>query len=344
MLEHVRLQNFRSFTDREFTLDKRTVILGDNGTGKSTVIEAIRVLSINKSFRTSRFDEAIEFERPFFRVTGELTGKKKTKLEFFYGQQFNEQPIKERMMSVSGKPIGLMEYVGTFPTVLFVPSDIEIVTATPQHRRHYIDGILWQVNQEFRRWYIDLNRVLKERSSILFLIKINRAGLDELAPWNELLSNLTQKIRTLRRGYTSFVNEQLARADTQSETGLSFGADYQVEVEDINEVTQQEVKSAQNFFGPHRDDIEITINGRSARRFASRGQARTGVVLLKSIESQYLKEQLGIAPTILLDDLFSELDKKNSQFLFNRLGDDSQVIATAISPQPLLSNWKEVQL
>lgn len=344
MLERLGLYNIRSFAARELELHKRTVILGDNGAGKSTLIEAIRILSINKSFRTARLDEVVAFDQPFFRLSGTLTGKKKTTLEFFYGEQFSEQPVKERAMSVNGKVVSLMDYVGTFPTVLFVPNDIEIVTETPQHRRRYIDGILWQVSAEFRRSYMEISRILKERSSVLFLLKINRAGLDELQPWNELLVQVTGKIRAMRQQYLDFVNEQLAVIKPETDTGLMFNVGYQVEVTDIAAVQEQEIKNAQNFFGPHRDDVEILINSRSARRFASRGQARTAVVLLKSIEATYLQQSLGVAPTILLDDLFSELDQKNSEFLFSRLSEESQVVATSITKQPLLDSWQQIQL
>ncbi len=343
-LVSVALQNCRSLHNKTFKFSDRTVIIGDNGTGKSTLIEAIRLLSIGKSFRTSRLEEIISFNQAYFRLQAKRNLPEEQSIDFFYGQAFTEGPSGERSLTVNGKTLSLLDFVGNFPSVLFVPSDIEIVMGMPQIRRKYVDGVLWQVDAEFRQNYLDLNRVLKERAALLFMVKINRADPAELQPWNELLGKLTVSVRQKRQDYVDFVSGYLAKDEFQTEKGLVYQIHYQPSVTNLAEVAAQEIKTAQNLYGPHRDDIEILLKDRSARRFASRGQARTAVVLLKVIESQFLAGKLSHQPIILLDDMFSELDPANAEFLFGQLPPTSQVVATAIKPVTFLKDWQKLIL
>lgn len=345
MLTALELNNFRSFANERFSLSAKTAVMGQNGSGKSTLIEAIRLLSVGKSFRTSRLDEAIAFDQPYFRlISGSKNGKARERtIELFYGQAFAESAGKDRILNVDGKATAVLDFVGTLPSVLFVPSDVEIIFGLPSLRRRYLDGIIWQVSAAFRQDYLDLNRVLKERSALLFLIKINRAGQAELSPWDELLTNLAKRIREARQNYIGFINDWLGSV-TADQKELDLQLTYSIATEAIESVRTQEIQLSQNLFGPHRDELEIGWQGRSARKYASRGQARTAVILLKAGEAVYLDSKLNLAPLILLDDMFSELDKSNSQLLFAKLPSRSQVIATTIRPQPLLKDYQELML
>lgn len=343
LVRELQLQNFRSLADFTTKLASKSVVIGANGSGKSTLIEALRLLSVGKSFRTNRLDEAIRFDEPFFRLNAKLQSDSAKSVELFYGQAFAEQPIRDRVLSVDGKARAMMDFVGTLPSVMFVPADVEIVLGVPSGRRRYLDGILWQVDREFREQYLRLGKILKERSASLFLVKINRAGRDELEPWNELLEIVTTFIRNRRQKYLEVVNQEL-RKKTYQPDGLVPAVTYQVTSESLPAVVDQEIKTAQNLFGPHRDEIEIELNDRSARRYASRGQARTIVMLLKIIEAGYLANKLQIEPIVLLDDILSELDETNSRFLFDHLPAKSQIIATSIQPQPLFTDWPEIKL
>lgn len=336
----LRLQNFRVFSDSTFDLPKQTVIQGANGSGKSSAVEALRLLSVGKSFRTSRLDEVISFDEPFFRL--QLNFDKDQVIELFYGQAFAEQPGRDRVLTVNGKATALLDFVGSLPSVLFVPGDVEIVMGMPQIRRRYIDSILWQVSPEFRRSYLELGRILKERSTILFLLKVNRAGLDELQPWNELLVGATTAIRDFRGQYIKTASQTLTARPARP--GLNYSVSYKIATETIDEVQPQEIKLAQNLYGAHRDEIEITLNDRSARRYASRGQARTAVACLKAIEAEFLARQLDRPPLVLLDDLLSELDEENAAVLFERLPKQSSVIATTIAAQKLFAAYTTIAL
>ena len=340
MLKTLCLEKFRNFDEKKLDFTSNNYIIGPNGFGKSNILESIRLLSVGKSFKTSRFDEVVKFDEAYFRVNAAIKNDEELNLELFYGIQFAESPIKEKQLTVNNQNISWIDFSGEFPSVLFTPADLEIIFGSPQVRRRYIDSILWQVDKEFRYDYLELTKVLKERSALLFLIKINRAGLDELKPWNEILMRLTKNIRDKRLAYLEFLREFL-----EKESGfLKISVEYIINDVDMANVQSQEIKLSQNIYGPHRDEFEIFFNEKLARRFASRGQARASIVLIKAAEAAYLKEKTNHEPVILLDDLFSELDKKRADNLMNMFLGNYQIIATSIEPIKLEDGWKEIKL
>lgn len=337
-----RIENFRSFVDASFDFDRRSVVIGSNGTGKSTLIEAVRLLSVGKSFRTHKLEELINFEQTFFRIQAEMA--EKNKVELFYGQPFADYPDKERRLSMDGKEISWLEFFGSIPTVVFSPEDMDIISGSPQTRRRYIDGILWQVDGQFRQLSLELTKILQERSRLLFLIKINRAGLAELKPWNELLVNTSKKIRSRRQDFVNFLNNELIKPVYREKEDIQISANYQYDSREIEEFERDEVRLAQNMWGPHRDELEILLNDRLARKYASRGQIRTVVMIMKIIESAFLFENIKREPVILLDDLFSELDQKNIVFFIDRLNPNYQIIATAVEKSPAIKDWQKIEI
>jgi DNA replication and repair protein RecF len=340
----LRLEHFRSFDDATFNFEEKTAIIGNNGAGKSNLIEALRLLSVGKSFKTSRLDDVIRFGDPFFRLHWHSTQMEPKEVRFFYGSPYPTESIKERSLRVDGQERNWSEYWGKRPSVLFVPEDIEIVIGSPQIRRRYLDSILWQTNAAFRQEHLELGRVLRERSTLLFMVKTNRAGQDELYPWNELLLALTEKIRAHRQRFITFLEADLGRAVTIFASGASVQAKYETSRTDLADLVAEEVRLAQNLIGPHRDELVIHFNDQVARRFTSRGQARTIVVLLKLAESRFLEQETGHRPLILLDDMFSELDDPTAAALFNQFQSDDPIVATSITPNPLVKDWKEIHL
>jgi len=340
MISKLHLENWRSFTDQKFNLENRTVIFGPNGSGKSSILEAIRIVSVGKSFRTSRTEEIIHFDQMFCRVG--LSTTKKDQVEFFYGTQFTDSPSKERQLTVGGQTISWIEYIGTLPTVLFTPTDIDLVLGSPDGRRRYLDSILWQVDKNYRQAQLEYSQVLRERSALLYMVKINRASQDELTPWNQLLTKLSQTIRSARNSYVEYLGDWLTK-NAQNDLGR-VEVKYQFDPKSIEEILQSEIRSAQNLFGAHRDELVVEFNDLSARRYASRGQSRLGVVHLKAAEADYLAETTENTVTILLDDVFSELDQKNADKLLTLFNSNHQLILTSAHKLQLKDKWTSIEL
>lgn len=346
MLRQIRLEQFRNFATADFSFDSKTVFVGRNGVGKSNIIEAIRLLSVGKSCKTSRFEEVIRFGQPYTRLTATIDVDDKTEqtVDFFYGQQFSDAAW-DRELRLNNQPIALIDYLGTLVTVLFLPSDIEIVLGSPQTRRRYLDSVIWQSDAQFRRDSLELQGVLRERSALLFLLKTHGANVDQLQPWNELLNGLTDRIRSQRQNYVDFLNRYIVDKKAAL-PGLTVECRYQATPIDFDAVYIEEVRLAQNLVGPQRDELEIRLNDRLARRFASRGQARAITSLLKAAELAYLAEVHPKArPTVLLDDLLSELDSKRAgQLLELFSAEKSQLIATSVASEKLFNDWKAIEL
>jgi DNA replication and repair protein RecF len=345
VLQRLVLENFRNHPHQVFDLHSKIIITGDNGTGKSSLLEAIRILSVGKSFRTARFDEITRFEQPFFRIQGlREEEEKKEIIDFFYGIQFAQNPLKERRLTVNEKEVSWLDFLGRFPTVVFTPMDIEVISGSPGVRRRYVDGIVWQIDPEFRQAYLELNRILRERSTVLFLIKKHRASLEELRPWNELLDRATEVVRMGRQKFIEYASNNLKHQQDAFGEGLDFDVVYQFDARSFEELEKQEIQLAQNLYGPHRDEIEVLFNTRSARKYASRGQSRTAAALLKVVEASYLTDSLGVAPLILLDDILSELDDINMRSLLRVFGDNNQMIVTGIHSHALFKDYTQIKL
>ncbi|KKU42908.1 MAG: replication and repair protein RecF protein [Berkelbacteria bacterium GW2011_GWA2_46_7] len=340
MISALELENLRNFTEKGLSFTKRSFITGSNGAGKSSILEAVRILSVGKSFRTSRLEEAIRFEERYFRL--KATIQTSQELELFYGNQFETEEIKERRLTFAGNQVSWSDFLGEFPTVLFTPNDLDIVLGSPDGRRKYLDSVLWQVSAEYRRTQVEFWQVLRERSALLFMVKINRASPEELSPWNELLSKLTAFIRLTRIGYIDYLNNWLgSKLENQN---FKIVVNYQSDPRPIEEFNIQEIKSAQNLFGAHRDELVIKFDDYSARRFASRGQSRLTVAHLKAAEADYLDERTGNPVTILLDDAMSELDSDNTLRLLELYSDEHQLILTSAEPLKLPEPWSTIKL
>lgn len=343
MLAELALTNFRALSQKELSFGERTLVAGGNGTGKTSVIEALRLLSVGKSFRSSKQEELISFGADFLRLEAELVGedKKRVRYDYFFGSQFDQ--LKQRQVTVNGKKSGTLDVIGLLPSVLFTPEDVEIVLGMPQQRRRFLDGVLWQTSAEFRAQFLDFNKVLRERSRLLTLIRQQRAQLKELAPWNELLARYTEFIRSERQLLVDFIVRDLGDPKARVGRALSPSVTYKQSQIALEEGLEDEIRIGQNLFGAHRDDLEILLDDRSARQYASRGQARTVVLLLKFSEGRFLAEKLGYEPIMLLDDIFSELDSVNTELLMNYLETNEQVVATVIEPNPKL-DWPVIRL
>lgn len=340
MIGSLTLENFRNFTKKGLVFTEKTFITGTNGAGKSSILEAIRVLSVGKSFRTSRTEEIIRFDNQYCRLTAQIQSNQE--LELFYGSQFESIALKERRLTYQGNVVSWTEFLGVFPTVLFTPNDLEVVLGGPDVRRKYLDSVLWQVSAEYRRSQLEFWQVLRERSALLFMVKINRASPDELQPWNELLVKLTETIRSARIGYINYLNEWLEASSKLPAATLRVK--YQFDKKPIEEFAAQEIKTAQNLFGAHRDELVINYDNFSARRFASRGQSRLTVAHLKAAEADYLREKTSNPVTVLLDDAFSELDSKNTFRLLDLFDDKHQIILTSAESLKLPDEWSTIKL
>ena len=313
-------------------------MIGGNGVGKTTVLEAIYLISTTKSFRSSPDSELTAFGAESYEVISFIESFTSHKVRIYYSKQENK-----RVYFNDGKPLARSaDIIGKFPVVVLTPADLELTHGYPADRRRFADQVISQASQAYLNILLDYNRTLKQRSSLLFKLKEQRSRsfLDQLEAWNEKLVNSgTQLVEFRRRFITDFkdyLTESYSNIMKKQETPQIEYESFARQDDDIKKVfaeklaenRENELRRASNLVGPHRDDFVFSINGKSLRTYGSQGQHKTFQVALKFAQFFYLKDSLKNTPFFLLDDVFGELDKKRSLAISRYLKEVGQAFIT----------------
>ncbi len=263
-------------------------------------------------------------------------------IEIAHGQ-IQKAPRKKLM--VNGVPRRLIDFAGNFTVVLFAPSDMDLVTESPSIRRRFLDTVLCQTDREYRRNLLSYEKGLKQRNRILFRIREEGISRSQLVFWSQLLVKAGDYISRKREEFITYVNERESLNENlyQLEYDKSSISEARLEQYKV-----EEVASATTLVGPHRDDMifKISTKGGSASggkkanakningerelgTYGSRGEQRMGVLWLKMAELEYIKDTLGSMPTLLLDDIFSELDHQHRDVVMEVINNAQTIMTTA---------------
>lgn len=347
-LQSLSLQNFRSFSKKEFAFkSKITLLVGPNAIGKTNVLEAIYLLATGKSFRAGREEEMIRNEEELARINATIAGGK---LEIILTKgMVNGKGTAKKIYKVNGVGKRWKDFVGNLPCVLFRPEDIDLILGSPSVRRDYLNFILEQVDWQYRACHLVYQKGLRQRNKLLERIREHQAQLTQLAFWNQLLIKngtiLTQK----REALIAFFNEFL--------TDLEIFYDHSIiSLERLEKYQQAELALGVTLVGPHRDDITILkiknvpqsgipLRGKKLKIkknlaiYGSRGEQRMAILNLKRAEQEFIRQKTGKKPLMLLDDIFSELDDKNSHLVV-KLIENSQTVITDTQVQQFFAKNK----
>lgn len=339
-ISRLHLEQFRNIESLSvFPCETVNIIYGDNAQGKTNLLEAIWLLSGAKSFRGAKEADLIRFgesraliESDFFCAGRQQTSK--IQLEGKKTAWLND--IRQDSITA---------FAGIFTTVVFSPSHLGLVKDGPAGRRKFLDTSICQITPRYIGMIGQYQRILLQRNTLLKDISYASALLDTLDIWDEKLSALGGVIIRMRMEYT----RRLQKEAEDIYKGISmeresFSLDYRpfelpvqegqtqreissLLLEKMMQNRSEDLRSGSTGIGPHRDDLEISINGRSVRSFGSQGQQRSSVLALKLAESRCIGDILGERPVILLDDVMSELDQNRREYLLNHLT-GSQIFIT----------------
>ena len=339
-ISRLHLEQFRNIESLSvFPCETANIIYGDNAQGKTNLLEAIWLLSGAKSFRGAKDADLIRFgesraliESDFFCAGRQQTSK--IQLEGKKTAWLND--IRQDSITA---------FAGIFTTVVFSPSHLGLVKDGPAGRRKFLDTSICQITPRYIGMIGQYQRILLQRNTLLKDISYASALLDTLDIWDEKLSALGGVIIRMRMEYT----RRLQKEAEDIYKGISmeresFSLDYRpfelpvqegqtqreissLLLEKMMQNRSEDLRSGSTGIGPHRDDLEISINGRSVRSFGSQGQQRSSVLALKLAESRCIGDILGERPVILLDDVMSELDQNRREYLLNHLT-GSQIFIT----------------
>jgi DNA replication and repair protein RecF len=344
-LKQLKLLDFRSYKNKSLQFSKEiNVIWGGNATGKTNLLEAIYLLSLGESFKARKIDEMVRFGNEWGRVSGVVEdgdGEKRLEIMITKGE-INGKRVAKRKFVVDDASKRRVDYVGNMPVVLFRPEDLEILSGSPDGRRSFLDRILFQVDVEYVRSFGVYGQALKRRNKILDAIREGVANKHSLTFWNGLLVKHGQVLTEKRSELIGFINHLWDRSDLFN--GLSVEYDKStISEKRLEQYKNEELAAGYTLVGPHKDDLAVEMkmgqNGKTGKKrdlgkYGSRGEQRMAILALKMGEIYYLEEQLNEKPILLLDDIFSELDKGHEEEVL-RVMEGRQVMVTTADVKDL---------
>ena len=364
-ISHISLTNFRNYARLELDLLPGMILFeGENGVGKSNLLEAMYLLAVARSPRASTERELIRHtngEGEFYTQVAANVERQDDSVNLQINFRSVSAPpavgasaaTTSRAMSVqkyfrvNGAPRRASTLIGHLNAVMFSANDLEIVYGAPSVRRRYLNILISQTDREYLGAIQRYERVLRQRNHLLRQIRDGSARINELAFWDDELVKegiciMAQRHATVRM-LSEGANPMYARLSGGSETlavsyqpnvALPDGSDISRESiaelisTKLKEQRRQELARGITVTGPHRDDLTLTLDGMEAAAFASRGQTRTAVLALKLAEAEYMKRRRGQEPVILLDDVLSELDAARREQVLGHAAQYHQALIT----------------
>ncbi|MFB8787972.1 MAG: DNA replication/repair protein RecF [Potamolinea sp.] len=362
-LKTLHLRQFRNYRDCVVDFDApKTILVGNNAQGKSNLLEAVELLSTLKSHRSVR-DRDLILENATF-------GQIRANLERAYGSS----ELSLTLRTQGGRTVALnheslrrqLDFLGILNAVQFSSLDLELVRGAPERRRNWLDSILTQLEPIYAYILQQYNQVLRQRNALLKKLRTQQAEgkIDELsakdydlqlALWDAQLSTAGSRV-TRRRARVLERLAPLAQAWHSSISGaqevleIIYAPNISIEKGDSEGVQQAFLEKIQQrripeqvhgttLVGPHRDEVEFTINNTPAKSYGSQGQQRTLVLALKLAELKLIEEVVGEPPLLLLDDVLAELDLNRQNQLLDAIQDRFQTLITTTHLGAFDSQW-----
>ena len=339
-LKNLRLLNFKNHLDSSWEFnDSMNCFVGDNGSGKTNILDAIHYLSLTKSYFNSMDSLSINFDSEYFTIKGSFV-----KENNFSDIVCNvKKGIPKSVKNNDKKYKRFSDHIGNYPVVFVSPTDIVLITDHSDTRRKYLDSGISQFNNFYLRTLISYNKTIKQRNELLKRFSI-RDTFDEdtLNTYNEILikygsiifserKKYLEKLIPVFQKYYSNISRGKEKVDIEYKSQINVN-DYLTE---LNNSLKQDRTSCRTSVGIHKDDLLFTLNGFSVKKHSSQGQQKSFLISLKLAQFEFLKEELGLKPILLLDDIFDKLDDKRVESLISlvKKGTFNQVFITDTSKE-----------
>ena len=339
-VERIALTGFRNyeFETVDFS-DGINVISGNNAQGKTNLIEAVYLLAYGKSFRGKTDREMINFGYSSSVVLADVDSHERKQTI-----SIEMKPGITKKIMVNGVKTTGSDLSKTVNAVLFCPDDLDLIKSGAAERRKFLNNAIGQQKPQYSEYITEYNRLYEHKLRILKDWHEKPSLLDTLDEFSDSLCRCSAHIVRYRAAYTARLAETARKIQSEF-TGNSeelevkystvstvsdpFASEKEIYYEILSHFEshrQAEIDSGLCLTGTHKDDLEILINGQSARLYASQGQTRTAALSLKLAEREILLEETGEYPILLLDDVLSELDSKRQEFVLNRIGGGQTLI------------------
>lgn len=361
-LQQLVLENFRCYERLEVELGPGLhILVGANACGKTSVLEAINLLAVTKSHRTACDRELIGWGEGWARVTGRLRtrGEIHTILRLTLGQRQSGEGAEDcsprKMVEVNGVPRRrLSDIIGQATVVLFGPDDLSLAKGPPGVRRRLLNTAIGQVRGSY---LADLNRyrrALRQRNEVLRFARADSAQRALLPGWDAQLAENGARVATARAQFVSALTPHARRLHHELSAGveeleLRYRGDlaepFDVEARRVamrdllTSGLERDLGVGRTVRGPHRDELELLVNGKPVRTYGSQGQQRTAALSVILAEAMVMQEWSQDSPIVLLDDCLSELDETRARRVLGLMDQVEQMIVTTASWDRLLEEY-----
>ena len=311
---NLSLINFRNYEKLSIKFnDNINIFIGNNGEGKTNILESIYVLAITKSHRSYIDKNLITNNKNILKINGRVSSN-------------NEIKDMELVMNSKGKRVSInrivskriSDYISNLIVILFCPDDLDIIKGSPNIRRKYLNIEIGQIDNKYLYYLNEYNQLLKTRNEYLKTCSIDKINENYI---NVITSQSCAKASIIYEYRFEYVNSLgVINFDDSMKNMLN---------DKLKDCLKRDVFSGSTSYGPHKDDFEILFNDVNVRDYGSQGQQRLSVLYMKFAELELIKNKKGEYPLLLLDDIFSELDINNRNKIINYLNKDIQVFITS---------------
>ena len=329
-IKNIKIENFRNIEFMEIEPHNEiNVIYGQNGQGKTNLLEAIWLFTGCKSFRNAKDSELVQFNEENSRIS----------IEYETELRENKASVcieKKRTASLNGISLSSpRELIGKYYSVVFSPIHLSLIKDGPLNRRKFIDTAISQIDNMYAKKLMYFNHLIQQKNALLKNAAENPSLLDTLDIWDEKISLAGADVISDRIEYIKKLQKKTTEiyrgiSGEKEELSIKYLSNVRYESEDKQSIAEKYYETMKKnrpndlylkntTSGPHRDDIEILINSISARKYGSQGQQRSASLALKLGEAEIIKDLKGEHPIILLDDVMSELDSTRQNYILNKM-------------------------
>ena len=342
IVKSIKLKNFRNFEELNIELnDVLNIFIGDNGQGKTNLLESIYLCSIWKTFKLNTENYLIKFGQNNFEIeiiVNKGNNENKT-INIAYTKN------QKRIVKINGVKLDKSsELIGYMNNVIFTPDDLKIVKGSPIERRKFVNIDISQIKPKYKYLLKDYKKIVLGRNNILKNLN-NNSNREVLSIWDDYLINIGSEIIFYRNEYINKLKYQASMIYSDiSDNKESFNLSYKCDIGNVENLSKDDIrklfrekieKNIENeifrknsLYGPHKDDVIIKINNKDFKYFGSQGQQRSAVLAIKLGEIEIIKNEIGEYPVLLLDDVLSELDNKRKGFLIDYIKDIQTIITS----------------
>ena len=341
-LKKLSVLNFKNYPETELQFSNRiNCLTGNNGEGKTNILDAIHYLSFCKSFFNPIDSQNILHESPFFLIQGVFEGPDQED-DIYCGLKRNQKKQIKRNKKEYSR---LADHIGLYPLVMISPADSELITEGSESRRKFIDSVIAQFDRDYLENLISYNKVLSQRNALLKQFSDSRQfDRTSLEIWDMQLIEYGKRVHLKRQDFiNSFITIFQKYYELISGGREEVGMGYTSHLNDISfadaleKALNRDRAMEYTTVGIHKDDLEFTINGYPLKKYASQGQQKSFLIALKLAQFDFIKNIKKVTPILLLDDIYDKLDDRRVKQLMELVSSDNfgQLFITDTHPTRL---------